>query len=237
MSDDFESLGEWGAAMRRLTSELRAGGPPVDYALLVDYVDRELDEGRRRRVVELVSTYRAWYEALWEVADGGSDDSDEGAREGEFDRVMFPCELVATPLWHDANVYRTGQEGSAGVEGMWEWELSPSDPSGFPAAILVACYGDASIRVRLTLHRVASEEADLFEPQMELRPAPRHRPLEAMVQFVDGSLRTFHWEAQTEGTQKKFSEAVDPLPIDAFPTLGEKLNGALFAGLPGETKG
>lgn len=64
---DLKSLGELGAGLLAITSQLRPDGPPVDFMLLADYVDQCLDEGGRRRVVELVTTYRAWYEKFWEM--------------------------------------------------------------------------------------------------------------------------------------------------------------------------
>ncbi len=67
-SDDLlHDLGDLGAFVRAMRRGLKGGGPAVDEALLLGYIEATLQEDEHRQVRRAISTWRDWYQAYWEL--------------------------------------------------------------------------------------------------------------------------------------------------------------------------
>jgi hypothetical protein len=65
--DDWEDLGAVGALFRYARDHLKDGGPPVDYAALHAYLDRDLSEQDMLEVQCRINIWKPWYDAVWEI--------------------------------------------------------------------------------------------------------------------------------------------------------------------------
>jgi hypothetical protein len=63
--DPLDSLVGLGNAIR---ANLEEGGPPLDYALVVDYIDGRLEGATKDTVCYRISRYRKWNDAYREVS-------------------------------------------------------------------------------------------------------------------------------------------------------------------------
>lgn len=64
---DLALLGKFGEDLQRVLSQLRPDGPELDFALLVDFIDGELDPVTKQQVERNIVTWRMWYDAFWEM--------------------------------------------------------------------------------------------------------------------------------------------------------------------------
>jgi hypothetical protein len=62
-----DSLGALGIQLDQINTDLREGGPAVDYSFIYALVEGELPESDRVRIEENVCTWKNWYQAYWEV--------------------------------------------------------------------------------------------------------------------------------------------------------------------------
>lgn len=98
------------------------------------------------------------------------------------------------------------------------WDLASPDGSPdipLPAELALRCYGRVEPTVRLTLHRVAVAD-DLYEPQLEVTPAPVADALTLTLTFADGVARTLTVPKPRGKRSSAWSQTSEPLPAKAF---------------------
>lgn len=236
-NDDFRSLGEFGKALEKITTKLRPDGPELDFALLVDYIDDELDPATKQQVEQYIVTWRAWYDAFWEMVGAqraGNDcpvaDEADLARRGpiassaDAARIYY-CKFKISSRGEE--IFRasaTDDDDDPAKPDLWSLE-----PITLPAAVAHDCYRRNNVTVSLKLHKIPLPLSSLFEPQLEVSPPPSNGILSVLVMFPNADQRLFCFRPPSRRNKSSVhSLPVEPVSSNAFPSSDQELS-AIFS--------